>query len=226
MRIEIKNISGAIIYSGEFESVRHAIEQAVVDKANLHEADLHEADLREANLYGADLYGADLRGADLRGADLRETDLYGADLREADLRGADLRETDLREANLREANLHGTDLCRANLRGANLREADLYGADLRRTNLYGANLDSKYCYLSISPIGSENGQLWTMRDERGVLKINRGCFSGTLPEFIEAVKNKHSGNKYEKQYAAAIEFIKTVLMVDDNGDKIEVSDEK
>jgi hypothetical protein len=26
MRIEIKNISGAIIYSGEFESVRHAIE--------------------------------------------------------------------------------------------------------------------------------------------------------------------------------------------------------
>ena len=65
-----------------------------------------------------------------------------------------------------------------------------------------------------------------MRDESGVLKINRGCFSGTLPEFIEAVKNKHSGNKYEKQYMAAIEFIKTVLLVDDNGDKIEVSDGK
>jgi hypothetical protein len=191
MRIEIKNISGAIIYSGEFESVRHAIEQAVVDKANLHEADL-------------------------RGADLRE-----ADLREANLRGANLHGTDLCRANLR-----GADLCRANLRGANLREADLYGADLRRTNLYGATLDSKYCYLSISPIGSENGQLWTFRDEDGVLKLNRGCFSGTLPEFVEAVKNKHSGNKYEKQYMAAIEFIKTVLMVDDNGDKIEVSDEK
>ena len=169
--MEIKNISGAIIYSGEFESVRHAIEQAVVDKANLRWANLRGADLRGANLYGADLYGADLRWADLRWA-------------------------------------------------------NLYGADLRRADLREADLDSKYCYLSISPIGSENGQLWTMRDERDVLKINRGCFSGTLPEFVEAVKNKHSGNKYEKQYVAAIEFIKTVLMVDDNGDKIEASDEK
>ena len=175
MRIEIKNISGAIIYSGEFESVRHAIEQAVVDKADLYRADLcranlYGADLREANLYGANLYGADLRGADLYGANL-----YGA---------------------------------------------NLYGANLCGANLYWANLDSKYCYLSISPIGSVKGQLWTMRDERGVLKINRGCFSGTLPEFVEAVKNKHSGNKYEKQYMTAIEFIKTVLMVDDNGDNL------
>jgi hypothetical protein len=32
MGIKIKNISGAIIYRGEFESIRHAIEQAVVDK--------------------------------------------------------------------------------------------------------------------------------------------------------------------------------------------------
>ena len=49
----------------------------------------------------------------------------------------------------------------------------------------------------------------------GVLKLNRGCFSGTLPEFVEAVKEKHSGNKYERQYMAAIELIKTVLGVDE-----------
>jgi hypothetical protein len=211
MRIEIKNISGAIIYSGEFESVKHAIEQAVVDGANLLGADLREADLREANLLGADLREADLRRANLHGANLRGADLREADLREANLLGADLR----------RANLHG-----ANLRGADLRGVDLYGTDLHRANLLGANLDSKYCYLSISPIGSENGCLWTFRGEDGVLKLNRSCFSGTLPEFVEAVKNKHSGNKYEKQYVAAIEFIKTVLMVDDNGDKIEVPDEK
>lgn len=107
-----------------------------------------------------------------------------------------------------------------------MRGADLSGADLSRANLQGANLDKKYSFLSISPIGSENGCLWTFRGEDGVLKLNRGCFSGTLPEFVEAVKNKHSGNKYEKQYMAAIELIKTVLMVDDSGNKIEVPDEK
>ncbi len=211
MRIEIKHISGAIIYSGEFESIRHAIEQAVVDKADLCGANLREADLRRANLRGAYL-----RGADLRRAYLYRADLHGVDLREADLRGAYLHGANLYGADLRGANLYG-----ANLYGANLYEAYLHGAYLR-----GADLDSKYCYLSISPIGSENGCLWTFRGEDGVLKLNRGCFSGTLPEFVEAVKAKHSGNKYERQYMAAIELIKTVLMVDDNGDKIEASDEK
>ncbi len=231
MRIEIKNISGAIIYSGEFESVRHAIEQAVVDKANLYGANLYGANLRKANLYGANLYGANLRkanlyGANLYGANLREANLYGADLYGADLYGADLREADLRGANLYGANLRKANLSGADLYGANLYGANLYGANLYGANLYGADLDSKYCYLSISPIGSENGCLWTFRGEDGVLKLNRGCFSGTLPEFVEAVKANHSGNKYERQYMAAIELIKTVLMVDDNGDKIEASDEK
>lgn len=38
--------------------------------------------------------------------------------------------------------------------------------------------------------------------------------------FVEAVKKKHSGNKYERQYMAAIELIKTVLGVDDTGTSV------
>jgi hypothetical protein len=99
---EIKHIdTGAVLFAGEYDTIKACVEAEVKSGADLGGADLR----------GADLYGADLRGADLRGANL-----HGADLRGANLLGADLR----------GANLHGADL-----RGANLLGADLYGADLR-----------------------------------------------------------------------------------------------
>jgi hypothetical protein len=127
----------------------------------------------------------------------------------ADLSGANLSGADLRGADLSSANLSSANLSSANLSGANLRGAYLSGANLSDANLRGAGIDSKYCFLSISPIGSENGCLWVMRDqESGILKYNRGCFSGTEEEFIEAVHKKHSGTIYEKKYLATVEFIK------------------
>ena len=132
--------SDIILYTGDGESLKEVLLNALSSEANLREANLYGADLREANLYGANLRGADLREANLYEANLYEANLYGADLREANLYeanlyGADLRGADLREANLYEANLYGADL-----REANLYEANLYGADLREANLYGANL--------------------------------------------------------------------------------------
>ena len=75
MKITIKaRFSDAIVFEGEYEATRHAVEAAAKSGADL---------------YGADLYGADLYGADLRGADLYDADLRGADLCGADLCGAD-----------------------------------------------------------------------------------------------------------------------------------------
>lgn len=85
--------------------------------------------------------------------------------------------------------------------------AKVYAMLLCKVLRPGANLDSKYCFLSISPIGSENGCLWVMRDDKGVLKYNRGCFSGTEAEFRTAVVKKHVGTEYERKYLAAIDFI-------------------
>lgn len=51
--IKICNISGRILYSGDFESDKACLEDAVKNNVDL---------------YGVNLYKADLRGADLRGA--------------------------------------------------------------------------------------------------------------------------------------------------------------
>jgi hypothetical protein len=103
-------------------------------------------------------------------------------------------------------NLSGADLYRANLSGA-----DLSGADLPRANLSGADLDKKHRFISISPIGSENGCLWVMENSDGILIYNRGCFSGTKDGFVKAVSKKHAGTIYEKEYIAAVRFIELKL---------------
>jgi hypothetical protein len=94
-----------LLYSGDFQSLRNAVEAAV--RAG---ADLAGARLDEASLAGADLAGADLAGADLAGADLAGARLVGADLDGADLAGADLAGADLAGANFYGADLYGADL--------------------------------------------------------------------------------------------------------------------
>ena len=88
MKISIKcKFSDKVLFEGEYESIKHAVIEAVKRRADLTGADLWDADLRDADLTGADLRDANLRDADLRDADLRRADLTGADLTGADLWG-------------------------------------------------------------------------------------------------------------------------------------------
>jgi hypothetical protein len=67
--MEIRNISGKLIFSDDSLSIRKTVMNAILKGANLRRADLSRADLSGANLGGADLSGANLGGADLSRAD-------------------------------------------------------------------------------------------------------------------------------------------------------------
>ena len=96
---------------------RHALENAVVARANLAYANLAGANLTDANLAGAYLAGANLAGANLAYANLA-----GAYLADAYLTGANLTDAYLAGANLAYANLAGANLADANLAGAKWRD--------------------------------------------------------------------------------------------------------
>ena len=51
------------------------------------------------------------------------------------------------------------------------------------------------------------GTLTWWRDKQGI-RVNRGCFSGTLDEFDEAVTKTHGDNQNGKEYRCLIEFIR------------------
>jgi hypothetical protein len=68
--IEIKTLSGRVLYTAEGASdVRRALQEAVEKKVDLRDANLGDAYLRDAYLGGANLGDAYLRGADLRAVD-------------------------------------------------------------------------------------------------------------------------------------------------------------
>ena len=149
-KIEIKHRStGAVLWSGEDESLRAAVVATVKARAYLADAYLAGANLADADLSGADLSGAYLTDADLAGANLTRADLSGAYLAgayltDADLSGANLTRADLSRADLSGAYLSGADLSGANLADANLADADLSGADLSGAYLTGADLMRAY----------------------------------------------------------------------------------
>ena len=73
-----------------------------------------------------------------------------------------------------------------------------------------AEISASSDYITIYPIGSEGGCLTAFKTKQGI-SVNRGCFSGTLDEFAEAVAETHGNNKYAKQYQLAVELIKFSL---------------
>ena len=203
--IEVKHRhTGAVLHSGEHETLKDAV--AAATKGG---ADLRGANLSEAYLRGADLCGASLSEAYLRGANLSEADLRGADLSEAYLCGADLR-----GAYLCGADLRGAYLCGADLRGADLSEAYLCGADLRGADLRGAVIDSggrrligERPMLKIGRIGSRSDYLIAWITDGG-LRIQVGCFRGSIVDFESAVIETHADNEHGREYIAAIAMIR------------------
>ena len=126
--VEIKNVSGKVLFSYESEdnSIRKTLEKAVevgvdLSGTDLMKVDLSGANLMEVNLTGANLSGTDLTGANLSGANLRGVNLMGANLSMAYLSGADLSETYISGANLSWARLSG-----ANLSGAYYNEVNSF----------------------------------------------------------------------------------------------------
>ncbi len=91
--MEIKRITGELIFRDNSQLIKEAVINAILKGANLSWADLSEANLRWANLSWADLSEANLSGANLSDANLR-----GANLREANLSDANLSDANLREA--------------------------------------------------------------------------------------------------------------------------------
>ncbi|MGL4573845.1 MAG: pentapeptide repeat-containing protein [Burkholderiaceae bacterium] len=111
------------------------------------------------------------------------------------------------------ANLDGANLDGANLRGANLDGAYLGGANLDGAYLGGANLGDKKLVgqrpiFQISPIGSREDYLVGFMTDSGFF-IQTGCFFGSADEFSQKVQQTHGGSAHEKEYAAAIAFMKT-----------------
>ena len=163
------------------------------------------------NLSSANLSSADLSSANLGSANLRYANLSSANLSSADLSSANLSYADLSSANLSYADLSSADLSSANLSYANLSSANLSSANLSWASTINVrNLRVISCQLNTS---DQNRNIAYYPD---LNLITAGCFSGTLNELKERVKEVHEKDDpsiYAK-YQAVFTFIETVLEIE------------
>ena len=70
-----------------------------------------------------------------------------------------------------------------------------------------ANISSDFDYCAILGFGSEGKTITFFKCKNGVIKVNCGCFNGTLDEFRKKVKETHGDNKYAKEYLMAADLM-------------------
>lgn|GEM_PF-832550 len=115
----IKNhITGAVIHSGDYESLQACIEHAISSGISLDYADLSHANLANASLDEARARHACFKGANLSGANMSEADFTGADFTGAAFYNTCLCASDLRRACFRKAVFGATDIAGSILDGA------------------------------------------------------------------------------------------------------------
>ena len=71
--LEIKHrFTGAVLHSGEFETIKELLANGIAAKKDLRYSDLRDSDLRYSNLRYSDLRYSNLLGSDLRGSDIAD----------------------------------------------------------------------------------------------------------------------------------------------------------
>ncbi len=63
----------------------------------------------------------------------------------------------------------------------------------------------------ISKVGSENGTLTAFKNKEGEIIITRGCFIGSVKEFLAAVKKRHGSSLIAKEYELCVKLVKLRL---------------
>ena len=87
-----------------------------------------------------------------------------------------------------------------------LEKATVTGAYLDGANLAGALLVGERPIFQIGPIGSRCAYFTAYLTSEGV-KLQAGCFYGTVDEFTAKLSEEHGDNVHAKEYRAALDLI-------------------
>jgi hypothetical protein len=219
MKIQIKSVSGKILFTCNAKSLRDAVVTAVKAKVNLSGVSLFGKNLPRISMFSADLSGVDLSSAKLSYADLFGVNLFNANLSNADLSCANLSYADLSNANLSGANLSWADLSYATLSDVNLSYANLTHAYLSGADLSGADLsDAKLSDADLSDAilrGAKNIPALAVAQtsivpETGAFEAWKKCTHGVLVRLripAHAARSNATGRKCRASEAKVLEII-------------------
>ena len=141
--------------------------------------------IRGGIIEGGIIWGGDIRGGTIRGGIIEGGIIWGGIIEGGTIRGGTI--------------LGGT------IRGGIIEGGIIEGGDIRGGTIRGGD------FLTISPVGSEDGQFTAEITDEGKIICNRGCWFGTLEEFEAAVAETHDENEHSKAYALIINLVRMRL---------------
>ena len=105
--------------------------------------------------------------------------------------------------------IEGGTIMGGTIRGGTIRGGTIRGGTIEGGTIMGGTIKTSADYGAYIQVGSEEGVLtWTRNDDGEGITLNRGCFSGTLDAFSEAVEKRHGDSTIGREYRLLIEFIR------------------
>lgn len=90
--------------------------------------------------------------------------------------------------------------------------ANIHGnAEIRRADAYEPVLTCTDDWVAFTNVGSENGTLTVYRASSSILLCTRGCFTGTVDDFLHAVRMEHGASVIAQEYELLIQMAKLRL---------------
>jgi hypothetical protein len=150
--------------------------------------------IRGGTIYGGTIRGGTIKGGTIRGGTIRGGTIYGGVIWGGTIWGGIIE-----GGTIRGGTIYGGTIRGGIIEGGTIKGGTICGGTIKTSADYGAH----------TQVGSEEGVLtWTRNDDGEGITLNRGCFSGTLEEFSEAVEKQHGDSKIGREYRLLIEFIR------------------
>ena len=102
----------------------------------------------------------------------------------------------------------GGTICGGTIKGGTICGGTIEGGTIEGGTIWGGTIKGGKDLFVAQSVGSEFGVLTVTRNDDGTLLVNKGCFTGTLAEFVIAVQKKHDNSLEAKKYGVLIDYIK------------------
>lgn len=99
---------------------------------------------------------------------------------------------------------------RGTIEGGNIRGGTIRGGTIEGGTIWGGTIEGGD-FLTISPIGSKDGEFTAEITEAGDIICNRGCFKGSLDDFEAAASETHGKSEIAQEYDLVIQLVRLRL---------------
>jgi uncharacterized protein YjbI with pentapeptide repeats len=178
MKFEIKNwITGKVMFTLEGADWKLAFVAAVKAGQEFKEADLTEKDFSGIKLTGGVFYNSSFDNSSFYNSSFDNSRFYNS--------------------SFDNSSFYNSSLDNSSFDNSSFYNSSFDGLKISKT---------PRPFLFISPLGADQHQLMAVSTVKGI-RLKTGCFSGSVPEFIAALKKKHGDNDVAKEYQAALALI-------------------